>query len=77
MGNLHERRAECDIEDLQKEQLRTCCLKILRHYQLPEGIINHSIRVAHMAEFIAHRLEASGYPVDTGGVVASALLPMR
>jgi putative nucleotidyltransferase with HDIG domain len=54
--------------------LQACCLEILRRYELPEVIINHSVRVAHVAEFIAGRLKVSGYPVDTFSVVASALL---
>ena len=73
MGNLHE-RTNCDIEVLQKERLQNRCLEILRHYELPKGIIDHSIRVAHIAEFIACGLDTSGYPVDISETVASALL---
>ena len=49
-------------------------MEILRRYDLPQGIIDHSVKVAHVAEFIADRLEASGYHVDINKVVTSALL---
>lgn len=73
MSNLHE-RGKCDPRESGNEQLRTCCIEILKRYELPQGIIDHSVKVAHVAEFIADRLKALGYPVDTCSVVASALL---
>lgn len=73
MGNP-DQYSKCDIDMLEKGQLQACCLEILRRYDLPQGIIDHSVKVAHVAEFIADRLEASGYHVDINKVVTSALL---
>jgi len=76
VGNIcrHKCSRYDDIREPDNEELRRCCIEILRRYELPEGIIDHSIRVAQVAEFIANRLKASGYPVDVSKVVASALL---
>ena len=63
-----------ESSELEHEELRNYCVQILRRYELPEGIIDHSRRVARVAEFIADKLKASGYSVDTGNVVAGALL---
>ena len=73
MGNLHG-LGKHDIGKSGNEALKTFCIEILRRYELPEGIIGHSRRVARVAEFIADKLKASGHPVDTGNVVAGALL---
>jgi putative nucleotidyltransferase with HDIG domain len=73
VGNLYG-RGKGEIGESGNEELRTCCIEILRRYDLPEGIIDHSRRVARVAEFIADKLKASGYPVDLGNVVAGALL---
>jgi putative nucleotidyltransferase with HDIG domain len=73
VGNLHE-CGKCDIGELGNKQLRACCIEILNRYELPKGVIDHSAKVADVAGFIADRLKASGYPVDTDRVVVSALL---
>ncbi|NLJ60618.1 MAG: HD domain-containing protein [Firmicutes bacterium] len=73
MGDLHK-RSRGDMEESGDEQLRTYCMEILRHYDLPEGIIAHSVKVAYIAEFVASRLRASGCPVNISNVVAGALL---
>jgi putative nucleotidyltransferase with HDIG domain len=73
VGNLHG-LGKHDIGKSGNEALKTFCIEILRRYELPEGIIGHSRRVARVAEFIADKLKASGHPVDTGNVVAGALL---
>lgn len=73
MSNLHE-YVKCNIGNSENEELRTCCTEILRRYELPEGIIDHSKRVACVAQFIADKLKALGYPVDMDNVVAGALL---
>lgn len=73
MGNRNQ-HSKCEINAPGKGQLQACCLEILRRYELPEGIINHSVKVSRVAGFIAQRLKASGYAVDIDKVVASALL---
>ncbi|HOB88658.1 MAG: HD domain-containing protein [Bacillota bacterium] len=73
MDNLHQ-HAATDIDTRELRELQARCIEALQRYGLPEGIINHSRKVARVAEIIARELEASGYPVDLRSVVAGALL---
>ena len=49
-------------------------IKLLNRYDLPQGIIIHSEKVADVAEFIAHKLNSKDYQVDIEKVIAGALL---
>ncbi|HAV20808.1 MAG TPA: hypothetical protein DCX02_02740, partial [Firmicutes bacterium] len=69
MDNLHQ-HAATDIDTRELRELQARCIEALQRYGLPEGIINHSRKVARVAEIIARELEASGYPVDLRSVVA-------
>ncbi|MEW6106309.1 MAG: HD domain-containing protein [Bacillota bacterium] len=50
------------------------CMRILRRYALPDGVIEHSVKVAEVARFIAARLVERGEDVNLERVVAGALL---
>ena|GEM_PF-413921 len=50
------------------------CVEILRRYALPDGVIEHSVKVAEVASFIAARLAERGERVDLDLVVKGALL---
>lgn len=50
------------------------CMGILRRYALPDGIIEHSVKVAEVARFIAARLIGRGKDLNLERVVAGALL---
>ncbi|MCR4402412.1 MAG: HD domain-containing protein [Firmicutes bacterium] len=49
-------------------------IEILRRHALPEGVIEHSIKVAEVARLIASRLAERGEAVDVERVVGGALL---
>lgn len=50
------------------------CMRILRRYALPDGVIEHSVKVAEVARFIAARLVERGEDVNLERVAAGALL---
>ncbi|MGE5592300.1 MAG: HD domain-containing protein [Betaproteobacteria bacterium] len=50
------------------------CIEILRRYALPDGVIEHSVKVAEVANFIAARLAERGRDVDLKLVAKGALL---
>ena len=66
--------SEHGIRGFTNKQLKAYSMEILRRYDLPEGIVNHSVIVAYIAEFIATRLRGSGHPVNIKNVIAAALL---
>ena len=49
-------------------------MRILGRYELPDGVIEHSVKVAEVARFIAMRLIKRGEDVNLEQVVAGALL---
>ncbi|MDI7246495.1 MAG: HDIG domain-containing protein [Bacillota bacterium] len=54
--------------------IEALCMGILRRYELPDGVIDHSVKVAEVASFIARRLIERGEGVNLEHVVAGALL---
>ncbi len=54
--------------------IEALCMRILGRYELPDGVIEHSVKVAEVARFIAMRLIKRGEDVNLEQVVAGALL---
>lgn len=79
-------RVECDDRGAARNARSACgqmavddgpeelCMRLLRCYGIPEGIIRHSVKVAEVSRFIARKLIERGERVDLDKLVMAALL---